>query len=72
MEANKAGWKIDVIGLTELSLSSGLDLLMVMKDTDISIPRAVICLSPYFTPSRYKTDSEYAEMRQFNANIWCA
>lgn len=58
MEMNKAGWKMDVIGLTQLSLSSGLDLLIVMKDTDISIPRAVICLSPYLTPSRYKTDSE--------------
>lgn len=58
MEANKAGWKMDVIGLTELSLSSGFDLLMAMKDTDVSIPRAVICLSPYLTPSRYKTDSE--------------
>lgn len=49
---------MDVIGLTELSLDSGFALLMVMNDTDMSIPRAVICLSPYLTPSRYSTDNE--------------
>lgn len=70
IERNNAGWKMDVIGRTELSLDSGLALLMVINDTDMSIPRAVICLSPYLTPSRYSTDSEYAEIRQFNARIW--
>lgn len=49
---------MDVIGRTGLSLDSGLALLMVINDTDMSIPRAVICLSPYLTPSRYSTDRE--------------
>lgn len=52
MEKNRAGWKKDVRGRTQLSLSKGLDRLMVMKETDMSMPKAVICLSPYFTPSR--------------------
>lgn len=70
IDKNKAGWKMDVIGRTGLSLSRGFERLMVMNDTDISIPRAVICRSPYLTPSRYSTDREYAEIKQFNARIW--
>ena len=31
---------------------------LAMKETDIRIPMAVICLSPYLIPSRYRTDSE--------------
>lgn len=69
MERNNAGWKIDVSGRTGLSLSIGLDLLMVMSDAAISMPVAVICLSPYLTPSRYSTDKEYALMRQVKARI---
>ena len=71
METKRAGWNIDVIGRTGLSLSSGLERLIVMNDTDISMSRAVICLSPYLVPSRYRTDSEYADMRQLRARI-CA
>lgn len=70
MERKRAGWKMDVIGRTGLSLERGLDLLIVMNDTDINIPSAVICLSPYLTPSKYSTEREYAEMRQFKARIW--
>lgn len=34
------------------------------------MPMAVICVSPYLTPSRYSTDREYALMRQLSARIW--
>jgi hypothetical protein len=55
---NNAGWKIEVKGRTDDNLSNGLDRETDMKETDPSIPIAVICVSPYFTPSRYKTDNE--------------
>jgi hypothetical protein len=41
-----------------------------MNEMEPRIPIAVICVSPYLTPSRYKTDSEYELMRQLSARIW--
>jgi hypothetical protein len=56
MEKREEGWKREVMGRTLLSLSSGLDLDTLMKVTDMSMPMAVICVSPYLMPSRYSTD----------------
>lgn len=42
---------------------SGLERETDIKDTDPSKPKAVICVSPYLTPSKYKTDKEYELMR---------
>ena len=42
---------------------------MLMKDTDVRMPIAINCLSPCLTPSRYRTDKEYAEIRQTKARI---
>jgi hypothetical protein len=48
----RAGWKIDVSGLTLDNLSSGFDRETDINDIEPSIPIAVICVSPYLTPSR--------------------
>lgn len=49
---------MDVSGRTGDNLSSGFDLDTDMKEIDINIPVAVIWVSPYLTPSRYRTDKE--------------
>jgi len=66
---NNAGWKIDVNGRTFDSRSNGLDLETDMKDTEPNNPSAVICESPYFTPSKYRTDKEYELIKLWRAKI---
>ena len=58
-----AKWKIEFKGWTLESLSNGFDRDTDMNDTDPSTPMAVICVSPYLTPSRYNTDNENELMR---------
>jgi hypothetical protein len=41
--------------------SRGFDLEMVTKETDMRMPRQVICTSPYFTPWSCNTES-YAQV----------
>ncbi len=64
------GWKIDESGLTGDSLSNGFERETDMKEIEPKIPIAVIWVSPYFTPSKYSTESEYELIRQFSASIW--
>ena len=51
-EKNIAGWKIDVSGRTGASCGRDLACEIVMKEMDMRMPVAVICLSPYLIPSR--------------------
>mmetsp|Transcript_33132 Transcript_33132/g.33741 ORF Transcript_33132/g.33741 Transcript_33132/m.33741 type:complete len:268 (+) Transcript_33132:458-1261(+) len=69
-DKNKAGWKIDRNGRTGDNCCNGFDREIVIKETDINIPKQVICTSPYLIPSRRKTDREYALIKQFKAKIW--
>lgn len=51
------------------SSGSGRTISIAVHDSP-SMPMAVICVSPYLTPSRYSTDREYALIRQLSARIW--
>ena len=64
-----AGWKMEVKGFTLDNFARGLERETEKKEMDPKIPIPVICVSPYFTPSRYRTDSEYELIRHCRAII---
>mmetsp|Transcript_16798 Transcript_16798/g.45072 ORF Transcript_16798/g.45072 Transcript_16798/m.45072 type:complete len:613 (+) Transcript_16798:596-2434(+) len=69
-EMKSSGANIDDGGRCEESSFSGLPLEIIKNATAITRPTAVICLSPYFTPSMWRTERLYADTRQLSARIW--